>query len=406
MKNPELKRLLTLFALLLIGLLAAALLLAQAGRYRLKKVILESQASLVGAIIEEHPEAERELIALIMDRDKEASSRGKDTLAKYGLKDDDLEPATPLMKNLFRYQLAGFLLLALLAGAAFAAAALCFLQKQYDQIRGITGYAGEISRGDYNLEIRDNREGDLSILKNEIYKITTLLREQAGALQREKVVLADSLADISHQLKTPLTSLTVLTDLLSENPGKEEKALFLERARSQLQRIEWLVSSLLKLSRLDAGAVTMKKERVSAASLVEKALAALALPLELKALKVRLEGDETAGYTGDFEWSSEALINIIKNCIEHTPEKGLLKITFEQNPLYTAIKVADSGAGIAPEDLPHIFNRFYKGKDAAPDQVGIGLAMARAIVEKQGGELSAASEPGRGTEFTIKFYLS
>ena len=403
-KNPELKRLLALFALLLIGLLAAALLLAQAGRYHLKKVILESQASLVGAIIEEHPEAEQELIGLIMDRDKAASFKGKEILARYGLKAEELEPATPLMQNLFRYQLAGFLLLALLGSAAFTAAALYFLQRQYRQIRGITGYAGQISRGDYSLEIRDNREGDLSILKNEIYKITTLLREQAGALQREKVVLADSLADISHQLKTPLTSLTVLTDLLSENPGKEEKALFLERARSQLQRIEWLVSSLLKLSRLDAGAVTMKEETIRVRTLAEKALAALALPLELKALKVRLEGDEAAGYTGDFEWSSEALINIIKNCIEHTPEKGLLKITFEQNPLYTAIRVADSGAGIAPEDLPHIFNRFYKGKGAAPDQVGIGLAMARAIVEKQGGELSAASEPGRGTEFTIKFY--
>jgi signal transduction histidine kinase len=174
--------------------------------------------------------------------------------------------------------------------------------------------------------------------------------------------------------------------------------------RAQLKRIEWLVSSLLKLSRLDAGAVNMKRERVPVSALVEKALATLAIPLEIKMLQVTVEGDKGAGFTGDFEWSCEALINIIKNCIEHTPEGGRLRISFAQNPLYTMITVADSGTGIAPEDLPYIFNRFYKGKNAAADQVGIGLAMARAIIEKNGGDISVSSEPGRGSEFTIKFY--
>ncbi|MGB4291093.1 MAG: HAMP domain-containing sensor histidine kinase, partial [Dethiobacteria bacterium] len=296
------------------------------------------------------------------------------------------------------------LLLALLAGGVFYLATYLFLKKQYGQIRELTRYAARISAGDYSLDIRDNREGDLSILKNEIYKITTLLKEQAAALQREKALLADALADISHQLKTPLTSLSVLNELLSENPSEEKRILFLERMRAQLKRIEWLVSSLLKLSRLDAGAVNMKRERVPVSALVEKALATLAIPLEIKMLQVTVEGDKGAGFTGDFEWSCEALINIIKNCIEHTPEGGRLRISFAQNPLYTMITVADSGTGIAPEDLPYIFNRFYKGKNAAADQVGIGLAMARAIIEKNGGDISVSSEPGRGSEFTIKFY--
>ncbi len=398
------RKLLATFLLLLAGLLLAGFLLALAGRHHLKAAVLESQAAIVGAITAKHPEAEADLIRAIAETDKQSAARGKNILAKYGLSDEERSPETPLMRKLFRFQLSGYLLLPLLAGAVFTAAAFFFLRAQYSQIRGITRYAGEISRGDYSLEIRDNREGDLSILKNEIYKITTLLKKQAETLQQERTLLADSLADISHQLKTPLTSLSMLSDLLSENPAEEKRAFFLERMRAQLQRIEWLVSSLLKLSRLDAGAVTMKKETVPVGALLEKTLASLALPLEIKALQVSLEGDREAVFTGDFEWSGEVLTNVIKNCIEHTPENGNLQISWTQNPIYTAIRVSDSGAGIAPEELPHIFTRFYKGKRAAPDQVGIGLAMARAIVKKQGGDITVKSEPGEGAEFTIKFY--
>jgi signal transduction histidine kinase len=403
-RNPEINRLLIIFALLLTGVLIAALLLSAAGRCYLKETLIQSQASLIGALTEKYPAEEQEILDLIVHTDGEAASRGKDILSRYGINSSNLEPATPLMQRLFRYNLVIYLLLPLLTGALLIGATLFSLKNRYQQIRGITLYTAEISRGNYTLDIRDNREGDLSILKNEIYKITTLLREQAAALQQEKAMLADSLADISHQLKTPLTSLSVLNDLLSEKPAEEKREIFLERMRGQLNRIEWLVSSLLKLSRLDAGAVTMKEEPVMVRPLAEKALAALALPLEIKMLQLRLEGDAKAGFTGDFEWSCEALINIMKNCIEHTPEEGSLRISYEQNPIFTVINIADSGAGIAPEDLPHIFTRFYKGKSAAPDQVGIGLAMARAIVEKQGGDITVKSEPGRGTEFTIKFY--
>ncbi|WP_461369685.1 sensor histidine kinase [Candidatus Darwinibacter acetoxidans] len=403
-KNPEVNRLRAWFALLLAGLLAAALLLGLAGRYYLKKTIVDSQAALIGALAEKYPAAEQDLARQIMDPGKEAVSRGREILSKYGLDSSSPRLETPLLQSYFLRSVLSYILLALLAGGVFYLATYLFLKKQYGQIRELTRYAARISAGDYSLDIRDNREGDLSILKNEIYKITTRLKEQAAALQREKALLADALADISHQLKTPLTSLSVLNELLSENPSEEKRILFLERMRAQLKRIEWLVSSLLKLSRLDAGAVNMKRERVPVSALVEKALATLAIPLEIKMLQVTVEGDKGAGFTGDFEWSCEALINIIKNCIEHTPEGGRLQISFAQNPLYTMITVADSGTGIAPEDLPHIFNRFYKGKNAAADQVGIGLAMARAIVEKHGGDISVKSEPGRGSEFTIKFY--
>ena len=403
-KNPEVNRLRAWFAFLLAVLLVAALLLGLAGRHFLKKAIIDSQAALIGALAEEYPAAEQDLARQIMDPGKEAVSRGREILSKYGLDSSSPRLETPLLQRYFRRSLLTHLLLALLAGGAFFLTTILFLRKQYGQIRELTRYAARISAGDYSLDIRDNREGDLSILKNEIYKITTLLKEQATALQREKALLADSLADISHQLKTPLTSISVLTDLLSENPADEKK--------DPLPGADEGTAEAARMAgKLAAQAVPPgcrgrdhEKEKVPVRALVEKALATLAIPLEVKMLQICIEGNEEVSFTGDLEWSCEALINIIKNCIEHSPEGGRLRISFAQNPLYTAITVADSGAGIAPEDLPYIFNRFYKGKNAAADQVGIGLAMARAIVEKHGGDISVKSEPGRGSEFTIKFY--
>lgn len=401
-KNPEVNRLMILFAILLAVFMITALLLSLAGRHHLKQAVINNQASIIGAISDKYPEAEQEVIKQITQTDRESALRGQAVLSRYGIDAADLQLNTPLMQNCFHYNTAINLLLVFLTGSAFIAAVLLFLKKQYSQIQEIACYTGKINAGDYSLDIRDNREGSLSILKNEIYKITTMLKEQSAALKRDKILLAESLADISHQLKTPLTSLYVLNDLLSEDPKNREK--YLHRMRSQLKRVEWLVTSLLKLSKLDAGTINMKRDDVYVHALVEKSLESLSIPLDIKMLQLDVEGEQSVKFCGDFNWSCEALINILKNCIEHTPEQGQLKISFDENPLYTIITIKDSGPGIAPEDLPYIFNRFYKGKNAAEDQVGIGLAMAQAIVAKQGGDITVTSENNRGSEFIIKFY--
>ncbi|MDR9756236.1 MAG: HAMP domain-containing sensor histidine kinase [Thermoanaerobacterales bacterium] len=403
-QNPEVKRLFTIFALLLIGLIIIALLFGLAGRYQLKEAIINEQAEIIALISEKYPEAQQDMIRQLKQQDRDAALKGKDILKKYGISSEDLDMETPLLQKLFYYNLSRHLLLVIIACSAFGLALSVFIKKQYSQLHQISSYAKKINQGDYSLDIRDNREGELSILKNEIYKITTMLKKQAQALHNDKVILADSIADISHQLKTPLTSLSVLTDLLSENPSEQDKHEFLNRMRSQLKRIEWLVSSLLKISKLDAGTVTMKNEDVYVGSLVEKALEHLSIPLDIKRLQVHVTGEKDVKFTGDFNWSCEAIINIIKNCIEHTPEQGQLNISFAENPLYTVITIRDSGPGIDKEDLPYIFNRFYKGKNTPEDHVGIGLAMAQAIIAKQGGDITVKSEKNRGTEFTIKFY--
>lgn len=280
-----------------------------------------------------------------------------------------------------------------------------FTRWRYGKLRQLSDYLRRIADGDYDLDLRDNQEGELSILKSEIYKVTVTLREQAQREATDKLFLADAISDISHQLKTPLTSLSVMTELLGDDElPNERRREFTQSIRSQLTRLQWLVEALLKLSRIDAGVIEFKKEPVRVEELIAKAVEHLIIPMELRDQTLEIGGDPAVEFTGDFNWTREALTNLIKNSLEHTSAGGRISLSYQATPIYTEICVADNGEGIAPADLPYIFNRFYKGKNARPDSVGIGLAMAKSIVEKQGGTIDLHSVPGQGTRFTLKFY--
>ncbi|RIW30363.1 sensor histidine kinase [Bacillus salacetis] len=310
--------------------------------------------------------------------------------------------ATILSSILFSWPAAIMVLLVcfLLAGAS-----LIFTRWRYHELEKLSGYLRRISSGDYGLDIRDNHEGELSILKSDIYKVTLMLSEHRSNLERDKHALTNAISDISHQLKTPLTSMMVMSDLLSDNTLDESKREeFTQNIRVQLERIEWLVSSLLKLSKIDAGTVVFKKDEVFVNELLQRALHPLLIPMDIKEQTVVLEGNEEVSFTGDFHWTAEALINILKNCVEHTPDGGTIRINCHENPLYTEISIKDNGKGISKEDLPYIFRRFYKGKNAGEDSVGIGLAMAYSIITSQQGDIEVRSGKENGTEFLIKFY--
>lgn len=282
---------------------------------------------------------------------------------------------------------------------------LAFTARRYREITQLTFYLTQLQKGGGLLDIRDNREGELSILKNDIYKMALTLSEQAELLKKDKKYLAGAIADISHQLKTPLTSIIVMTDLLSDNSLPEEKRKeFTKVIHSQLERIEWLVSSLLKLSKIDAGAVAFRQDDIIIRELVEKALEPLWIPMELKEQTARIDIPDGIVLKGDFYWLREAVLNILKNSVEHTKKEGKLQISCTENPVHTALIIEDNGNGIAAEDLPHIFERFYKGKNASPDSVGIGLAMAKAVLQNHNARIEVRSVPGRGTRFTVKFY--
>ena len=282
---------------------------------------------------------------------------------------------------------------------------LIFTKWRYREIERLSGYLRQISSGDYTLDVRDNYEGELSILKSDIYKVTRKLAEHGSLLENDKAKLTNAISDISHQLKPPLTSMMVMGDLLQDNRLDETKRTeFTRNIQVQLERMEWLVSSLLKLSKIDAGTITFKKEKVLVADLVRRAVEPLVVPMEIKMQSLHVEGDENATFIGDFNWSAEALINIIKNCVEHTGDGGNISVAYSENALFTEISIRDNGKGISKEDLPYIFKRFYKGKNASEDSVGIGLAMAYSIITSQQGDIKVSSEPGVGSFFQIKFY--
>ncbi len=287
--------------------------------------------------------------------------------------------------------------------ALFIALPLLFTIRRYGQINKLNLYLRRINSGDYALDIRDNSEGELSILKSELYKVTVMLRERNELLLREKIKLSEALSDISHQLKTPLTSMLMMTDLLCDPSLPDDKREeFTARMRTQLERLEWLVSSLLKLSRLDAKTVKFSSRLVPAAQLIEAAAAPVLIPAELKNQTLKMDGGGISVFC-DEKWTAEALVNILKNCVEHTPENGVISVTCTDNPIYAEISIEDSGPGISDKDLPYIFKRFYRGKGAADDSVGIGLSMAAVIIQEQGGSIDAKSSNSGGSVFTIRF---
>ncbi len=268
---------------------------------------------------------------------------------------------------------------------------------------GLSERIDRVLHGYDEMLISESREGELAVLEDEIEKMTVRLREQRDRLERDKVFLADALADISHQLRTPLTAMNLTVQLLSEQQLSEERKTALTRElKRSLSRLDKLIASLLKMSRIDAGAVSFKSDTVSVRELIKEAAEPLMIMMELKGIDFSVSaGDES--FKGDAQWSEEALGNIIKNCVEHTGSGGRVTVEARETPVFTEIRVSDNGGGIDEEELPHIFERFYKGKNASPDSIGIGLALARMLTVEQGGTLSAANRDG-GAEFTLRFY--
>ncbi|WP_019419739.1 sensor histidine kinase [Paenibacillus sp. OSY-SE] len=293
-----------------------------------------------------------------------------------------------------------FVVAVLLMGSSLA-----FTRWRYREIEKLSAYLRQISSGNDSLDVRDNQEGELSILKNDIYKVTLMLSEHRSLLQQDKIQLTDAISDISHQLKTPLTSMTVMADLLRDPELPQAKRTeFSRNIRIQLERIDWLVTSLLKLSKIEAKTVQFKQDRVPVNMLVQKALEPVLIPMDIKDISVSVQGEDTVAFVGDLHWTAEALINILKNCVEHTEEGGAIAISFSENALFTELIIEDNGKGIPKEDLPYIFKRFYKGKNASEGSIGIGLSMAHSMITSQNGVIDVASDKDKGTQFRIKFY--
>lgn len=359
--------------------------------------------NIVGTIKQEYPDLEDEKIMKILNDKENNTIKGIGTLQRYGINTEEVYAIDGLKdekKEILLTSSISIISLTIIVTILI----INYKNKKSKKIENIINYIEEINKKNYNLKIEENTEDELSNLTNELYKITIMLKEQAELSKKDKNVLQRSLEDISHQIKTPLTSISIMLDNIKENPQMDlhTRQEFIYEISRQIEWINWLVISLLKLSKLDSNTVDFKHEEINAENLINNVIKNLAIPLDIKQQSVIVTGNNET-FIGDYNWELEALTNIVKNCIEHTPENKKIYINCEKNNFNTKIVIRDEGNGIDREDIKHIFERFYKGKNSSENSVGIGLALSKSIIEKDNGYILCTSEVGKGTTFEIKY---
>lgn len=362
--------------------------------------------NIVGEIIQKYPQVKEEELIKILNAKKDSTKIGESLLEKYGINIEE----TSVIWGIEEYK-TNMILINIISIMILFIIIVCILfissKIRKRKIQNIIKYIEEINKKNYNLQIEKNSEDELSNLSNELYKITVMLKEQAETSLKDKKALQVSLEDISHQLKTPLTSISIMLDNIMKNPNMDNstRQKFMYEINRQIEWINWLVISLLKLSKLDSDTAIFVKREIDVRDLIDNVIQNLMIPLDIKQQQVIVkENDgEKVKFMGDYNWQLEAITNIVKNCIEHTPENKNIYIDFEENNFYTKIIIKDEGIGIEKEDIKHIFERFYKGKNSSKNSVGIGLALAKSIIEKDNGYVLCSSKLNSGTTFEIKY---
>lgn len=358
-------------------------------------------AEIVDKIVEKYPDIEEEEIIKILNGTEQ--SKKKYILEKYGYTQNTvaIEEISKERSSFIKIDIA----IIIAGGIAVTIVLLSYNKKREEKISDINSYIGKVNRGNYELKIEENGEDELTKLRNELYKTTVLLRETAENSEKEKTNLSNSLTDISHQLKTPLTSIRIMIDNIQNNPDMDEKTRneFIEDISKQIDWISSLVISLLKLAKFDAGSIVMRDEEINVKKLIQNIISNLAILIDIKDIKIEENISEQITLFADYNWQLEALTNIIKNCVEHSFDGGKIKIEAESNSVFTKIIITDEGEGIEKKDLNRIFERFYKSAKSSENSIGIGLALAKTIIEKERGYIKVESEVGKGTKFEIKY---
>lgn len=358
-------------------------------------------AEIVDKIVEKYPDVEEEEIIKILNGTEQ--SQKKYILEKYGYTQNTvaIEEISKERGSFIKIDIA----IIIAGGIAVTIVLLSYNKKREEKISDINSYIGKVNRGNYELKIEENGEDELTKLRNELYKTTVLLRETAENSEKEKTNLSNSLTDISHQLKTPLTSIRIMIDNIQNNPDMDEKTRneFIEDISKQIDWISSLVISLLKLAKFDAGSIVMRDEEINVKKLIQNIISNLAILIDIKDIKIEENISEQITLFADYNWQLEALTNIIKNCVEHSFDGGKIKIEAESNSVFTKIIITDEGEGIEKKDLNRIFERFYKSAKSSENSIGIGLALAKTIIEKERGYIKVESEVGKGTKFEIKY---
>lgn len=372
---------------------------------------------IIENVISQYPDFDMEEIAIILNKsygELESSTTSEEfynILRKNGITDN-----TFYIKDMSDIRNVNIIVSTLIIGVMSVLFIICFyiyLRRRKNAIVQLQDYMDKISRGNYELEINDNSEDELSSLKNSLYKIMVYIKEQADSARIKKVMLAQSVSDISHQLKTPLTSTQVLLDNLNDNPDMDysTRKKFIYEALNQVNGMSWMIVSMLKLSRIDAGVVEFNNENISINKIIEEAVGNLEVIAEIKNVNIEKNIDNRNEdelnksdiyIKGDYNWNREALQNIIKNAIEHSNDKGTVKINITDNDVYTAVYITNRGEKLSDKQQKQIFERYYSEAKYEDNSMGIGLPLAKAVIEKQGGYISVESDDEE-TVFIVKY---
>lgn len=369
--------------------------------------MVEQNQALVGNLLIDHPQLKEEIIPYITKViSKEAIQLGEETLKTYGYTTAMNKFSQPLLRNVVSSMWIAIFVITGLFTVILVLMIIKEYHRIYSKVNKVSKAAEEVVEGNFNVYLKDEGEGEFNILNHQFNQMTNRLKNSLEILKKEKTFLKNTISDISHQLKTPLASLIMLNDLMLEDKEMDivVRSTFLQSSKVQLERMEWLIINLLKVARIEAGAIQFKKEQLYLKDIANLALETLPSKYNKDNISIEVSKGLNGVFYGDKEWTIEALINILKNAMEHGDEKESIEIKIEETPLFSNIIIKDYGCGIDPKDLPHIFKRFYSGSTKLKsDSIGIGLNLAKLIIESQKGSISVKSKRGEGTAFTISF---
>lgn len=401
LNKTNLKYIILIFIIFLIYLISILL----SNNYQYKKYTLNYNTkinSVLSLLIDKYPSLTKEELINILNNSTDTK---ENILKQYGL---DIEKDSFILNNEKVY-LNSIKVTIIITSSLFLIVLFIILVHEYIKLKNInnlTKVLEEINNKNYKIDIDDFREDELSILKSEIYKTTIMLKEQADNSTLDKINLKDSLSNISHQLKTPLTSINIMLDniLDSEEMSEDVRTEFINNIKREISNINFLVAGILKLSRLDANVVNFIVEKVKVKDIINECIKNVSSLCDLKSISIDVTGNEMLKINCDFKWEVEAITNILKNCVEHSNNNSKIDIKYINNKMYTEITIKDYGVGIPEKDVKHIFERFYKGSNSTSDSIGIGLSLSKSIIEQENGTINVNSKLNKGTVFTIRYY--
>lgn len=398
-ENKQIKRLFILFFCVLFFCIIIIMLVFN----NLNKSMVSKTNSIVENIIlkieEKYPDISQEEIIEVLKNNTNYSNTN--ILAKYGINDDiSIFSSMNQYKNISIIMVVAILIV---SNLVIMIIILIYLKERKRKIDNLITYIDNIQSKKYLLDVEDNSEDELNSLKNELYKLTVMLKEKADDSKAQREDMYRLLSDISHQLKTPLTSIQILLDNLNESKNMDEKTRkkFIIEITKKIESMNWLIIALLKLSKLDANAVEFKKEKIDVSNMIENVVENLSIMAEIRDIQVMFDNKDIVYIQADYNWYKEAISNILKNAIEHARHNVTIKAS--ENKVYTQIEIKDDGMGINKKDMKHIFDRFYKSQNSDENSIGIGLSLSKSIIEAQNGHIYVDSKDGEYTKFIIRY---